>query len=235
MTRRRLHGPDELLAALDSGASVPLVLVRTDCDDERVRSAVEVARAAGARVRESSGAVLRRFSPGAPESVLALCGAAPHADLSEMLRRPGPVWLLSGVAYPGNAGFAIRTAEVSGAAGIVLDAPFEGAGRRAARRAAMRADWLFPVLWEETAVVLKAARAAGRRVVALEDAGGEAPWIADLDGPLLLVVGAEGDGLPSAVLDAADARVCVPMTGFIPSYNVQAAVSALAVELLRRG
>jgi len=234
MRRRRLHGPDELMAALGSAAPVPFVLVRADCDDPAVRESVDAARAAGARIRESTSAVLRRFSPGAPEDVLALEGASPHADLVELVRRPGPVWLLAGVSYPGNAGFAIRTAEVSGAAGIVLDSPLDGAGRRAARRAAMRADWFFPVIWEPTDDVLSEARAAGRRVVAMEDAGGVAPWDADLGGPVLLVVGAEGDGLPEAVLDAADVRVRIPMTGFIPSYNVQAAVASLATELLRR-
>jgi TrmH family RNA methyltransferase len=144
------------------------------------------------------------------------------------------VWLLAGVAYPGNAGFAIRTAEVSGAAGIVLDAPLDGSGRKAALRASMRADWLFPVLWGEVGETLAAAQSAVRRGLALEDAGGAAPWEADLSGELLVVVGGERAGLPEAVLAAADARVRVPMAGFIPSYNVQAAVSALAVELLRR-
>lgn len=197
-------------------------------------------RAAGGEVRLSTAAVLRRFSPGEPEQILGLAGAPPVATLDEIMTRPGPVWLMAGVAYPGNAGFAIRTAEVSGAAGIVLDSPLDGTGRKAARRAAMRADWLFPVLWDETATVLSAAREARRRIVALEDAEGEAgerseePWAADLAGSLLLVVGAEGAGLPAAVLAAADVRVRIPMAGFIPSYNVQAAVAALAVEMLRR-
>ena len=67
-----------------------------------------------------------------------------------------------------------------------------------------------------------------------------APWIdsgelkAELDLPVLLVVGAEGDGLPAAALDEADLRVRVPMTGFIPSYNVQAAVGMLLGEWLRQ-
>jgi len=90
------------------------------------------------------------------------------------------------------------------------------------------------VLWESADAALAAARSAGRRVVVLEDAGGAAPWDAPLDGPLLLVVGGEHAGVPPEVLAAADVRVQVPMAGFVPSYNVQAAVAVLAVELLRR-
>ncbi len=232
--RRRLHGEGELRAALAAGEEVRLVLVRQGCGAPAVAAAVAAAREAGAPVRESSPAVLRRFSPGAPEDVLALVGPPVRADLAGLMARPGAVWLLAGVAYPGNAGFAIRTAEVSGAAGIVLDGPLVGAGRRAALRASMRADRLFPVLWRDADAVLAAARAAGRRVVVLEDAGGAAPWDADLRGEILVVVGGERDGVAPGVLAAADERVCVPMAGFIPSYNVQAAVAALAAELLRR-
>lgn len=232
--RRRLNGPEELTAALAAGAPVRLVLVRRDGPDASVREAVERARAAGATVRHVTAPVLRRFSPGAPEDVLALAGPPVEATLGELTVREGVVWLLAGVAYPGNAGFAIRTAEVSGAAGVVIDAPLDGAGRRAALRASMRADRLFPVLWEPASAALSAAREAGRRVVVLEDAGGTAPWDADLGGDPLVVVGGEHDGVPPAVLDAADERVRVPMAGFVPSYNVQAAVAVLAVELLRR-
>jgi tRNA G18 (ribose-2'-O)-methylase SpoU len=36
------------------------------------------------------------------------------------------------------------------------------------------------------------------------------------------------------VLDAADACVLLPMDGFVPSYNLQVAVSVVAVEALRQ-
>lgn len=232
--RRRLTGPEELRAALEAREPVRLVLVREGCEDDAVLAAVEEARRAGVAVRPSTEPVLRRFSPGAPRSVLALVGAPVEAALPDLMQRPGPVWLLAGVAYPGNVGCVIRTAEVSGAAGVVIDAPLDGAGRRAALRASMRADRLFPVRWDGVGEALAAAEAAGRRVVALEDAGGAMPWEADLSGDVLLVVGSEHAGLPAEVLAAAVERVRVPMAGFVPSYNVQAAVAALAVELLRR-
>ena len=217
------------------GSDGPVGVAGDSRDAGGVAAAITFARECGVPVRVSSDAVLRRFSPGEREDVLALVGPPVEADLDELMARRGPVWLLAGVAYPGNAGFAIRTAEVSGAAGIVLDTPLDRTGRKAALRASMRADWLFPVLWEPATVVVGAARAAGRRIVVLEDAGGVAPWDADLSCEVLVVVGGERDGVPADLLAAADVRVCVPMAGFIPSYNVQAAVAALAVELLRGG
>ena len=69
---------------------------------------------------------------------------------------------------------------------------------------------------------------------ALDEDGSHAPWDLDLTGPRVFVVGGENGGIPGAVLERCDARVRVPMAGFIPCYNLQAAVSALAIERLRQ-
>jgi len=51
---------------------------------------------------------------------------------------------------------------------------------------------------------------------------------------LILVVGAEREGVSQEVLDACDEVVRLPMNGFVPSYNLQVAISVLAVESLRQ-
>jgi tRNA G18 (ribose-2'-O)-methylase SpoU len=55
-----------------------------------------------------------------------------------------------------------------------------------------------------------------------------------MTGDVLLVVGAEKLGVSQLVQDAADEIVILPMDGFVPSYNLQVAVSVLAVEALRQ-
>jgi hypothetical protein len=52
------------------------------------------------------------------------------------------------------------------------------------------------------------------------------------DGPL--VVGGERHGVPTDLRVAADVGVRVPMAGFIPSYNVQAALAIVVGERLRQ-
>jgi 23S rRNA (guanosine2251-2'-O)-methyltransferase len=166
--------------------------------------------------------------------ILALVGPPVQGRLEDVMSRGGAVWLLTGPAYPGNVGFAIRTAEVSGADGLYIDNDFDHAKRREARRTSMRADRFLPIGWESANVVLDAARRAGKRVIGVEDVGSAAPWQVDLTGPLLLVVGAEAEGVPRSVLERCDHVVRIPMTGFIASYNLQAAVAALAAERLRQ-
>jgi tRNA G18 (ribose-2'-O)-methylase SpoU len=194
---------------------------------EAERAGVAVHRVAARRYDRLRGA-----HSDAP--ILALAGPDPRAGIGEVMARGGAVWLLARPVYPGNIGFAIRTAEVSGADGIYVDCDFDHAGRREATRAGMRADRFMPVGWERSATVLDAARRAGKRVVAIEDVGARAPWQTDLTGSVLLVVGAEAEGVPADLLAAADATVRIPLAGFIESYNLPAAVAAVAAERFRQ-
>ncbi len=187
-------------------------------------------------MRETSAADLWRMAAAVapPPQLLGLWGPDPKPALGELLARPGAVWLLAGSAYAGNAGYAIRTAEVSGAAGIVIEAAFAPEQRRRALRFSMHAERFFPVLWERAEEVIARAGECRRPIFALEDEGTCAPWDVDLSGAPLLIVGAERDGIRPALLEHCDAVLRLPMAGFIPAYNVQAAFAAVALERLRQ-
>jgi TrmH family RNA methyltransferase len=233
-TRHAVVGLLPVSAALDAGEPVRVLLV------PREGTAPEEALAAraeglGVTVWRGSEGDLFRMSRGEPARVLAMVGPPATAHtVGELLARPGAVWLLSGASYPSNVGFAIRTAEVSGATGLVVDGAFSGAQRSRARHVSMGAHRLLPVLYASSGETLATARAAGRRIVAIEDVGAVAPWEADLRGDVVLMLGNERDGLSRELLDAADVIVRIPMAGFVPSYNLQAAMTALATERLRQ-
>ena len=163
----------------------------------------------------------------------ALTGRPQHETLEQVMAAGGCVWLFDGVEYSTNLGFAIRTAEVSGADAVLLNVAKTHEERRTIRRASMRADRFIPVIYTTTGAVLPSARANGFRIIAAEDVGTNGPWDVDMTGNVVLVVGAEREGVSPEVLRAADDVVKLPMDGFVPSYNLQVAVSVLAVEALR--
>ena len=138
------------------------------------------------------------------------------------------------MTYSTNLGFAIRCAEVSGADAVVLNVAKTHEERRTIRRSSMRADRFIPVVYSTTEEILNGAKANSVRIIAVEDVGTHEPWDEDLTGDVLLVVGAEKEGVSEQVLAAADACVLLPMDGFVPSYNLQVAVSVVAVEALRQ-
>ena len=79
-----------------------------------------------------------------------------------------------------------------------------------------------------------AARRAGRRIVAVEKSGDFAPWGVDLARALVVLVGSGTTGIPEPILEQADEVVSIPIGGFIPSYNLQAAMAVVMGERLRQ-
>lgn len=227
----QITGLEAVMEALQQGVAIDRVLVDRDHDTTALRALCE---AAGIPLEEGSANDLWRMSADGAQVALALTGRAQHETLDEVMKAGGCIWFFDGVEYSTNLGFAIRTAEVSGADAVLLNVSKTHEERRTIRRASMRADRFIPVIYTTTESILASASEHGVRLVVAEDVGQQGPWDEDLTGDVVLVVGAERDGVSAPVLEAADAVVKLPMDGFVPSYNLQVAVSVLAVEALRQ-
>lgn len=224
----QITGEENVLAALNNGEDIKLVLVDREEDCSEI---IQLCNDRGIKVTEGSSTDLWRMSANGQQKALALVGREPQGTLEEVFEREGAIWLFDGVEYAPNLGFGVRTAEVSGATAVIANVSKTHEERRTIRRASMRATRFIPVVYATTEEILAA---CNRRIVVAEDVGGKAPWDSDLTGDVLLVVGAENAGVSKEVLDAADEIVRLPMPGFIPSYNLQVAISSLAIERLRQ-
>lgn len=233
--RRQIAGFDRIDAALAADEPVQLLLVRRDDDSPRVARLVASALERGVTLWRGSAADLMRMSRGAePEAIIAMLGPTPSVSLEGLLERGGAVWLLHRAAYPSNVGFAIRTAEVAGAHGVIVDADFNHDQRSRVAHVSMGAHRVLPVLWERSEHVIERARAYGHRLIAVEDSGSQPPWQLDLTGPTLFIAGNERSGIPGDLLAQCHATTALPMAGFVPSYNLHAAIAAIAAERLRQ-
>ena len=227
----QVQGSDTILSMLETEHDIRLVLVDREMDTEALRQECE---RQGIPLQEGSTNDLWRMSATGSTDALALLGREPHGTLEQVFQRGGSIWLLDGVQYPTNLGFGIRTIEVSGADAVVLNISRTHQDRRTIRRSSMRADRFIPVVYSDTTSIINEAKKNNFRIIAAEDVGTVEPWNADLTGNVLFVVGAERDGVSKEVLDACVEIVRLPMDGFVPSYNLQVAISVLAVEALRQ-
>jgi 23S rRNA (guanosine2251-2'-O)-methyltransferase len=67
------------------------------------------------------------------------------------------------------------------------------------------------------------------------DMGGEKDYFdADLSGPIVVVVGSEGQGLGRLVKESCDLLVRIPMMGKISSLNASVACSLMLYEVVRQ-
>ena len=235
--RRQISGIAAISQAIEEDETVRLLLVRTEQTSPDLAPLVEQARRKGIPVIASKDRDVWRMAQSDPDAqVLALLGPSPVATEDELLGRGGAIWALVDLQYPTNIGYVIRTAEVSGASGVLVFGDYTNKDKGRAFRIAMGAERFLPVLWPETAAVqwLETARARGYRLVALENVDAKPPWEVPLAGDVIMIVGAERHGIPAEILDVCDDVVHVPMDGFVPSYNLQAPVAVLAAERLRQ-
>ena len=230
-------GVSAVSEALES-EEVTLVLFHRGSNDPEAMRLRELAEDRGIAVRESSKSDMWRMSrvnDGVdPPPILALVGRRPDATVDEILSSGGLCWLLDGARYPVNIGFTIRTAEVSGAQAVFVDGSLNHAEKKAARRASMKAHRFMPVHWVDGKELVVLAKEANFRVISLEDTGEIGPWEEDLTGDVLLVIGGEHDGISDHILKESDSVLRVPMSGFVPSYNLQAPMAVVAAEALRQ-
>jgi RNA methyltransferase, TrmH family len=128
------------------------------------------------------------------------------------------------VADPGNVGTLLRSADAFGA-GVALSKGCADPTGPKALRAAMGALWRVPTCaFEEP---------SGTRV-ALVPRGGEPLPELEIDGDVVLVLGAEREGLPHEVLERCDVQASIPQPGQAESLNVAVAGSIALYELSRR-
>lgn len=168
-------------------------------------------------------------------------GALPEFDLEPLLSlvRGESPWLvaLDGVEDPHNVGAVARVAEACGCSGLLLTRRHAPPLSPAVSRASAGAIEHLPVgRVPNLKRALEALREYGYWSIGADGAGdslyemGERSW----KGPLVFVLGAEGRGLRSGVLEAVDFRVGIPMLGQVASLNVSTAAAVLLFEGVRR-
>jgi TrmH family RNA methyltransferase len=78
------------------------------------------------------------------------------------------------------------------------------------------------------------ARRHGCRIVATSPRDGTPLDDADLSGPLAVLIGGEGPGLPPPLVDAADERVTIPMQAPVESLNAAVTAALILYEARRQ-
>jgi RNA methyltransferase, TrmH family len=128
------------------------------------------------------------------------------------------------VGDPGNVGTLLRTADAFGAGVALSDGCADPTGPKALR-ASMGSIFRVPFSGFD--------EAPGKRVALVPSGGIRLPEL-QVDGDVVLVLGAEREGLPTDVLDRCDERVSIPQPGGGESLNVAMAGAIALYELSRR-
>lgn len=170
------------------------------------------------------------------QGVVAEVDPYPYADPVGMLAVPdGLLIALDEVQDPRNLGAVCRSAEVSGAAGLVMpERRSVGVTAVAAKASAGAVEHLAIARVRNLADWLGQAKDAGFWVWGAAPESGAAPWAIDLTGKTVIVLGGEGGGLRQRVAATCDGTIALPQSGRVGSLNVASAAAALLFEAVRQ-
>lgn len=228
------HAVGELLDAAPE--SVVAVLVADGTDAEPY--ILERARAAGVPVRTISADELRQRSGGRGGAKLgAELKVASCPGIEALRGEPGVssiVLALDGVTDPHNLGAILRSAAAFGVEAVVVPRDRSAPLNDAAIRSSAGAVAHVPLeRVTNLARTLRQLKDQGYWVLGADSGQGEELWRADLSGPIVFVLGAEGTGLRQGVAKACDLRINLPMPGKVTSLNVSVFAGIICAEAHR--
>lgn len=157
--------------------------------------------------------------------------------LAALPEAPSPSLLLwlDGVGNPHNLGALLRSAAHFGVHGVIVPATAGLDVSGAAARVAEGAAEVVPLVQALSANdALAALRARGYALAATVPRDGVSLYAAELPARLVLVFGAEGQGMSEAMIAAADMRLTIPGSGAVESLNVAASVAVVLGEWWRQ-
>ena len=236
-------GRNSVLEALRVGIPVVAVYVAEGIDrDDRVREIFKTCAEQSIPMLQTTKNELDRLTEGAVHQGLAIKlpeyeYVHPNDLMDTALQSPGTplIVALDQITDPRNLGAIIRSAAAFGAQGVVIPERRSAGLTASAWKASSGAAARIPVAKATNLNrVLQDYAKAGFTVVGL--AGEGATDIADLpgaDGPVLLVVGSEGEGLQRLVRENCDVLASIPIASEVESLNAGVATSIALYEISR--
>ncbi|MGR6466996.1 TrmH family RNA methyltransferase [Rhizobium sp. PAMB 3182] len=155
--------------------------------------------------------------------------------LARVKPQAGETWVaLDRVRDPGNLGTIIRTADASGASGVILVGETTDPFSMETVRATMGSVFAMPLIRATVDEFIAWKKTAGVSVVATHLAGAVDYRTIDYrKKPVVLLMGNEQSGLPDELASEADALARIPQQGRADSLNLAVATAVMLFEARR--
>jgi 23S rRNA (guanosine2251-2'-O)-methyltransferase len=241
---RILFGFHAVLSRLrQHGASVQEILIDRDRMDARMKDLLKMAEAAGVRTMEVDRARLDGIAGmnGRHQGVIARVVDTPipykdiHDILESDLTEPPFFLILDGVEDPHNLGACLRVADAMGVHAVIAPKDRAVGLNATVRKVASGAAETVPfIAVTNLARTIRELKEAGVFVVGTTMDAPSNLLNMKLDGPIAIVLGAEGDGIRRLTAENCDALVTIPMFGSVESLNVSVASGICLYEVRRQ-
>lgn len=237
-----IYGRHSVLSALESQRHLNRIWITPRLRyDSRFHSLIFQAKENGTIIDEVEPRRLDQITLGANHQGVA-AQIAPYAyfDLVELMEKAKSVTepvivAADGITDPHNLGAIIRTAEALGAQGLVIpQRRATGITSTVMKVAAGALDNIPVARVVNLHRALEELKEAGYWIYGTAAEASEPVHTVDFKGPIVLVIGSEGEGLSILTQKCCDYLVSIPLQGKTPSLNASVATGMALYEIYRQ-
>jgi 23S rRNA (guanosine2251-2'-O)-methyltransferase len=224
-------------------SSIQEILIDQDRVDPRMKDLLKLAEASKIRVMQVDRGRLDGMAGrnGRHQGVIARVVDTPipykdiHDILESDLSEPPFFLILDGVEDPHNLGACLRVADAMGVHAVIAPKDRAVGLNATVRKVASGAAETIPfIAVTNLARTIRELKEAGVFIIGTTMDSESTLLNTKLNGPIALVLGAEGDGIRRLTAENCDALVTIPMFGTVESLNVSVASGICLYEVRRQ-
>lgn len=240
MKQDKIEGRNPVTEAIKSGREIDKLLV--SAREGSIKKIVAMAKEHGIVVQEVVKTKLDELSEtGAHQGVIALIAAHDYATVEDILARAEQkgekpfIILLDEITDPHNLGSILRTANATGAHGVIIPKRRSvGLSSVVAKTSAGALEYTPVARVSNLAQTIDKLKEQGIWFYATHQDATEVYTEVDLKGGIGIVIGSEGNGVSRIVAEKCDFLISIPMKGEINSLNASVAAGVIMYEALRQ-
>lgn len=241
MEQDYIVGKNPVIEALKSNREINKILIAEGAVRGQMQQVTQLAKEGNVLVQLVPKKKLDQITDQNHQGVLAYVAAYQYAEMDDLFaaaekkNEPPFFLLLDEIADPHNLGSIMRTADASGAHGIIIPKRRAVGLTATVAKASTGAIEYIPVV-RVTNMARTIDELKERGVwIAGTDASGKQDY-RELDGtlPLGLVIGSEGKGMGRLIKDKCDFLIQMPMAGKVTSLNASVAAALMMYEVYRK-
>ena len=237
----KIEGRNAVIEAYRSGKTIDKIYILDGCQDGPVSTIRREAKKQGSLIKFVSRERLDQISEtGKHQGVIAIAAAYKYSEMEDIFelaeaKNEDPfVFVLDGIEDPHNLGAIIRTANLSGAHGVIIPKNRAvGLTATVTKASAGALNYTPVVKVTNIAQTIEDLKKRGLWF-ACADMDGTTMYKLNLKGAIGLVIGNEGSGVSRLVKEKCDMIASIPMKGDIDSLNASVAAGVLAFEVVRQ-
>ncbi|MFC7322276.1 23S rRNA (guanosine(2251)-2'-O)-methyltransferase RlmB [Halobacillus campisalis] len=241
MSDEWIIGKNPVLEAMRSGRSINKVFVSDQLQPQALRKIEQTAKENGVLVQKAPKKKIDQLSDGNHQGVIAAVAAYEYSDIDDLFARAEskgeePFFIiLDEIEDPHNLGSILRTADASGAHGVIIPKRRSvGLTSTVAKTSTGAIEYIPVARVTNLSRTIDDLKERFVWVVGTDAEGTEDYRQLDGKMAIALVIGSEGKGMSRLTKDKCDWTVSLPMAGQVTSLNASVAASLLMYEVYRK-